>query len=676
MKLKETHPDLDDATRLAHCVYAANAHSGPDGLCPLALVFGVQPKLPGEMRHESHRDRIRASVRAREEYAKIMARRRVNLGIRSKPPDTQDIAAGQRVYVHRENDGWSGPHLCMGADGKRAIVDLGESTGPRAFNISRLKLAHMSPPIPDDVPLHTLHHAVYVTEVIDGNDPRAAAFGPAIRKEMMNLIDRGTFRIVMRPERTDENNPNVLPSRFVLAIKRRDSGEEIMKARLVIGGHRDKEKQFRVHTASTMRSTSLRMIMAIASIFGFRLASVDVAQAYLQAAEPLLRDIYVKLPPGTIELDETELVQLLKPLYGLSESGDYWASTLNDVLLSRMNLTQAQSDMTVFFRKLATRLVLIHGSHVDDIIHAAPREELDTAIQELREHFETKEPEYDHFPFAGTDVDGTEYSLSQSGYISRLKKVPIPCSWDTFQSRRAAVAYVKSTRPDIAADISIQSSVTKQEFTDHHADMLNALISRLHQTRDAALQFPKLEWSSLYLLVYTDGSFASRGIDSQIGYAILLADSRGRASLLHFSSTKARRVCRSALTAEALAFVAGVDFALLLKADLQELLGKAVPMLVLTDSEPLFNIITRERLTTEKRLMIDLAAIRESYRNLEISNIGLIASEFNIADALTKTHRAGNSALWHFMCTNNIRHPVRRYIISRDDRQPPSAEKQ
>jgi hypothetical protein len=148
----------------------------------------------------------------------------------------------------------------------------------------------------------------------------------------------------------------------------------------------------------------------------------------------------------------------------------------------------------------------------------------------------------------------------------------------------------------------------------------------------------------------------------------MLADERGQASLLQFSSTKAKRVCRSALTAEALSFVAGFDFAYLLKADLQELLGKTIPMLILTDSEPLFNIITRERFTTEKRLMIDLAAARESYRRKEIANIGLIASEFNIADALTKTHRIGNSALWHFMCTNDIRHPVRRFVVSRDER--------
>jgi hypothetical protein len=183
---------------------------------------------------------------------------------------------------------------------------------------------------------------------------------------------------------------------------------------------------------------------------------------------------------------------------------------------------------------------------------------------------------------------------------------------------------------------------------------VNLLISHLHETMHVAFHYPKLDWYSVYLLVYTDGSFSSRGVDSQVEYATMLADKKGQESLLHFSTMKATRVCRSALTAEALPLVAGFDFAYLLKANLQEILVKEISLVILTDSERIFNTITRERLTTEKRLMIDLSASRESYRRPKIASIGLIASEINISDALTKTHRAGNSALWHFMCTNNI----------------------
>jgi hypothetical protein len=51
---------------------------------------------------------------------------------------------------------------------------------------------------------------------------------------MNGLVDRGTFQLSLRSEAGP--NASVLPSRFVLSIKRADDGEEIYKARLVVGG--------------------------------------------------------------------------------------------------------------------------------------------------------------------------------------------------------------------------------------------------------------------------------------------------------------------------------------------------------------------------------------------------------------------------------------------------------
>ncbi len=39
---------------------------------------------------------------------------------------------------------------------------------------------------------------------------------------------------------------------------------------------------------------------------------------------------------------------------------------------------------------------------------------------------------------------------------------------------------------------------------------------------------------------------------------------------------------------------------------------------------------------TEKRLLIDIAGLREAYSKGDLSNLGWIRSEYNIADALTK----------------------------------------
>ena len=59
----------------------------------------------------------------------------------------------------------------------------------------------------------------------------------AKRNEMKGLLERGTFSIILREE--VPKDANVLPGRFVLAIKSAEDGQVKFKARYVIGGHRD-----------------------------------------------------------------------------------------------------------------------------------------------------------------------------------------------------------------------------------------------------------------------------------------------------------------------------------------------------------------------------------------------------------------------------------------------------
>jgi hypothetical protein len=68
--------------------------------------------------------------------------------------------------------------------------------------------------------------------------------------------------------------------------------------------------------------------------------------------------------------------------------------------------------------------------------------------------------------------------------------------------------------------------------------------------------------------------------------------------------------------------------------ELRNLTGRHVPLLMLTDSAGVFDAITRHRRTTEGRLMLDIYAAREAYKNREIDNIALIRTQYNVADAM------------------------------------------
>lgn len=83
-------------------------------------------------------------------------------------------------------------------------------------------------------------------------------------------------------------------------------------------------------------------------------------------------------------------------------------------------------------------------------------------------------------------------------------------------------------------------------------------------------------------------------------------------------------------------------------------------MLMLIDSKALFDVITSNRNTAERRLMIDIFAARQPNGRHETDNIGLVAGEDNIAHDLTKFD--GNGKLFEATSKKLLDHPVRYYI--------------
>jgi len=75
-----------------------------------------------------------------------------------------------------------------------------------------------------------------------------------------------------------------------------------------------------------------------------------------------------------------------------------------------------------------------------------------------------------------------------------------------------------------------------------------------------------------------------------------------------------------------------------------------IPTVVCTDSYSLYECLVKLGTTKEKRLMIDIMAIRQSYERRELQEIRWINGADNPADAMTKSNP--NKALEKFLDTN------------------------
>jgi Reverse transcriptase (RNA-dependent DNA polymerase) len=234
----------------------------------------------------------------------------------------------------------------------------------------------------------------------------------------MGLIDCGTFRIEVIPDE-ERRNKNIVASKFVYALKH-ENGEVAYKARFCLGGHRDLMKNLMAHTASTLRQRSVRLLLALAAIFGLEVWSTDVAQAYLQSAVPLQRDIVCKT--DALELGPNEILKLVLPLYGLSESGDYWGATCVEHHLTDLQFNQSKLDFSLFWRKIGRNLCM-SGTYVDDLLRAATPEVRKELQKATERRFDCKESKELPTTFCGLDLTRTPsgFATSICDYILRLQ---------------------------------------------------------------------------------------------------------------------------------------------------------------------------------------------------------------------------------------------------------------
>jgi hypothetical protein len=362
--------------------------------------------------------------------------------------------------------------------------------------------------------------AVFVSESVENKDPRAngPAFSAAKQKELLALLERGTFKVVLLEE-IPKHAP-VMKGRFVLVIKNRDTDQELYKARYVEQGFLDPLRQRAVQNSPNLRQDISRLVLALASISGFEVWTLDISQAFLQTANENMRGIFLQ-PPKEMELSSDEFLKLMKPLYGLCDSGDRWHHTLRHRHVEDLQTGPPDADPSLYFRSIGNRLIGLSGVYVDDMLHCGTPDFLRDSKTTSR-IFDATPKTMRTAKFAGVNFRQTESGIEtdMSDYIEKLT-FPSDQSWKHFASFRAKLSWLVYARTDICARVAKLAQITEQH---KYFRMLEDCFQQVRKY-DMFLNYPALDLDSLYIRGYADASFGMN-VDgsSQIGYCILLMD--------------------------------------------------------------------------------------------------------------------------------------------------------
>ena len=108
------------------------------------------------------------------------------------------------------------------------------------------------------------------------------------------------------------------------------------------------------------------------------------------------------------------------------------------------------------------------------------------------------------------------------------------------------------------------------------------------------------------------------------------------------------------MAAEVHGLIYGFDQAYLARDMLEEVLRQKLEVDGYIDSRTVFNVVAKNSSTLEKRLQIDLHALKESHSRGELRYLAWIPGNQNVADGLTKGLITLSHPLWKLMATNKF----------------------
>lgn len=475
------------------------------------------------------------------------------------------------------------------------------------------------------------------------NSPECAQ---AKEKELEKLKEFDTY------EEVPDDGQESISTTWVLTEK---EGE--IRARLTARGF---EEESNVRSDSpTVKSTSLRFLMTMATTNKWPLSSIDIKSAFLQGKE-LKRNVYVK-PPKEANC-KGFLWRLKKCLYGLNDASKNWYDEM-DSRFDLMKFQKSCQDGSFYFYKENGVIIGLVALHVDDFLYTGNAKFMKKIIPQLLKDLVIGKTETGEFTYTGLHVkqDKSGITLDQDHYLNsieiprlsaqRLKELESSLTPEEVTFLRQIMGKVnwviRITRPDLSFDMVYLSTRFHKGTVADIKSATNVLTKM--QLNRSVIRIPDLDdFKDLEIWSFSDASLGN--IDDKSGsvgaYVIFMANrTTGKAAPIAWKASKTKRVATATLEAETLALHAALTAAVGIQQIAAECLGFRIPIYGVTDNYSSYEAIKSSKSVENARLCKEIASIKQMQKLNLVKKIMWLQGSLMIADCMTKKGQTGLNLL-------------------------------
>jgi hypothetical protein len=206
----------------------------------------------------------------------------------------------------------------------------------------------------------------------------------AMVEEYQSIMKNDVLEVVPRPE-----GKSVVTFKWLFKIKHATDGSiEKYKARFVARGFSQKEGiDYDETFALVARYTSIRTIISLASVLGWKLHQMDVNTAFLNGQ--VEEEVYIEQPEGFLVHRKESHVQIKEALYGMKQAPRAWYVRIDSYLQS-LGFSKSAVDPNLYF-KIIENHPLILVLYVNDLFLTGEEQLIAQCKRELTFEFEMED---------------------------------------------------------------------------------------------------------------------------------------------------------------------------------------------------------------------------------------------------------------------------------------------